>query len=51
MLAVARKILLPCLLVGSCAGDYRWDGSLESLLLAQPERFASVMENVAAHRV
>lgn len=47
-------IFLACcllVLIGSCGSTYQWDGSLESLLRSQPERFATVMQNVEQHRV
>lgn len=37
--------------LAACQPDRAWDGSLDRLLRSQPERFAAVMQDPAAHRV
>ena len=48
----ARRWLIPLLLLAAgCEREATWNGSLESLLESRPDRFGTVMENPAAHRV
>ena len=39
------------MLFAACSKEPAWDGSLETLLAAQPERFATVLDNADEHRV
>ena len=51
---IARRVFLAvsaAILVASCGSPYQWDGSLEALMVSQPERFATVLENPAKHRI
>jgi len=45
----ALSISASALLVG-CLQNSGWDGSLENLLLSQPERFSTVMQDVGKYR-
>ena len=51
----ARKRCLPFVFVliglAACQPQRGWDGSLERLLKSQPDRFATVMQDPAAHRL
>jgi len=48
-----KKILPPalCLFLAACGVPTEFNGSLEDLLVSQPERFATVMKDPARHRV
>ena len=48
-----RLLLAGILLMtlAACGKDYVWDGSLENLMRAQPEHFATVLEDPARYRV
>lgn len=46
-----RLLVVSTLLLAGCSGDSGWNGSLESLLEANPAQFATVMANPARHRV
>jgi hypothetical protein len=44
-------ILLLIALTFACSRPPKWDGSIESLLLSQPERFGTVMQNPEKYRL
>ena len=54
---VSRFLRVPALsisasaLLAGCQQDSGWDGSLESLLLSQPERFSTVMQEADKYRL
>ena len=51
MRARACLPLLAVLLVTGCGKDQDWDGSLETLLASQPERFGTILGNPERYRV
>jgi hypothetical protein len=44
-------VFLSLAMMSACSSPVQWNGSLEALLLSQPDRFATVMEDPERHRV
>ena len=49
--ATAPLTAITLMVIGGCSMDPDFDGSLESFLLSQPDRFATITENPEKHRV
>lgn len=47
----SSAIFVSLLALGACSPAAKWNGSLEALLLAQPGRFGTVMQDPNMHRV
>ena len=48
---IAGATLVSTLALAACSGPVKWNGSLEELLLSQPRRFGTVMQDPKSHRV
>lgn len=51
LVRISAVLMIGSALLAGCQPDYSWDGSLEKLLLSQPERFSTVMQDPAKYRL